>query len=166
MSFPAPGRHLPGADLADYVGQLADRSDLWRHLVDHDPNRRRYEELMRDEHVAAWLICWMEDQDTGFHDHDISAGAVAVISGQVREERFRLARTPAQRTFSAGERFHFGASDIHRVRHAGAHPAITLHVYSPPLVRMGAYLVEPDGTLTRHTISYQDELRPLEPSAR
>ena len=30
---------------------------------------------------------------------------------------------------------------------------------------MGAYLVEPDGTLQRHSVSYAEELRPLESEA-
>ena len=32
----------------------------------------------------------MEDQDTGFHDHDLSDGAVAVAGGSVREDRLLL----------------------------------------------------------------------------
>jgi predicted metal-dependent enzyme (double-stranded beta helix superfamily) len=59
-----------------------------------------------------------------------------------------------------GESFHFSPADIHRVRHAGSGPAVTLHVYSPPLLRMGAYEVGDDGVLARHTMSYEQELRP------
>ena len=29
-----------------------------------------------------------------------------------------------------------GASDIHRVLHAGGEPAVTIHAYSPPLLRI------------------------------
>jgi hypothetical protein len=39
---------------------------------------------------------------------------------------------------SAGQSLTFEASDIHRVSHAGAESAVTLHAYSPPLWRMGA----------------------------
>ncbi len=102
----------------------------------------------------------MDDHDTGFHDHDRSSGAVAVVSGSVREERLTLADAPCSRTFRAGQSFHFSASDIHRVRHAGTDPAVTLHVYSPPLLRMGAYALDEDGALVRHTMSSSEELRP------
>ena len=51
---------------------------------------RVYEQIWDDDDVNAWVICWSEDQDTGFHDHDNSAAAIAVISGQLREERLRL----------------------------------------------------------------------------
>ena len=52
------------------------------------------------------------------------------------------------------------AADIHRVRHEGADPAVTLHVYSPPLLQMGAYAVGSDGVLVRHAMSSSEELRP------
>ena len=56
------------------------RPAAWAELVVHDPDRRHYELLLRDDHVAVWLICWMDDHDTGFHDHDLSAGAPSAWS--------------------------------------------------------------------------------------
>jgi hypothetical protein len=155
------GRDLEGAELTDLVRRLAEQPDLWRHLVHHDPERRVYEQLWRDEHVAAWLICWMHDHDTGFHDHDLSAGAVAVAQGSVREERLMLGGTPLRRTFGAGQSFHFSASEIHRVCNPDTVPAVTIHAYSPPLWRMGAYEIQPSGALARHSVSYAEELRPV-----
>jgi hypothetical protein len=156
------GRDLEQHELTALVTDLARRPALWRHLVSHDPSRRVYEQLWRDRHVTTWLICWMEDHDTGFHDHDLSSGAVSVARGQVCEERLALGGTPLVRTFGAGQSFGFAASDIHRVLHAGTEPAVTLHAYSPPLMRMGAYAVRADGVLARHPVSYAEELRPLE----
>lgn len=155
------GRDLSGPELEDFVCQLADRPELWIHLVKHDSTQRVYEELLSDDHLTAWLICWMNDHDTGFHDHDVSAGAVAVLSGAVREERLTIDGPPRDRTFAAGASFHFSPADIHRVRHAGADPAVTLHVYSPPLERMGTYMVGDDGVLARHAVPSGEELRPL-----
>ena len=48
---------------------------------------------------------------------------------------------------------------IHRVLHAGDAPAVTIHAYSPPLVRTGAYRIGPDGELERELLSSEDELR-------
>ena len=158
----AAGRDLDGPELERYVAGLAGRRELWGHLVTHDPGARVYEELLRDDHLAVWLICWMHDHDTGFHDHDLSSGAVAVAAGAVHEERLRFDGSTRRPTFGAGQAFSFGASDIHRVLHAGDAPAVTLHAYSPPLWRMGAYEVRTDGTLARHSVSYAEELRPLE----
>src|SRR5271157_6494039 len=156
------GRDLLGGELDDFVGELADRPELWIHLVKHDSTQRVYEELLSDDHLMAWLICWMDDHDTGFHDHDVSAGAVAVVSGAVREQRLTIDGPPRDRAFATGDTFHFSPADIHRVRHAGADPAVTLHVYSPPLERMGAYVIGEDGVLARHPVSSGEELRPLE----
>jgi predicted metal-dependent enzyme (double-stranded beta helix superfamily) len=161
----ARGRDLTGPELQAFVTELADRPELWIHLVKHDTTQRVYEELLSDEHVTAWLICWMDEHDTGFHDHDVSAGAVAVVSGAVREERLAIEGPTRNGVFRAGASFHFLPSDIHRVSHAGSDPAVTLHVYSPPLLRMGAYVIGEDGVLARHPMSYQEELRPLAQSA-
>ncbi len=155
------GRDLSGPELQTFVNDLADRPELWIHLVKHDSTQRVYEELISDEHLTAWLICWMDEHDTGFHDHDVSCGAVAVVSGAVREERLAIDGPTRNGVFRAGGSFHFAASDIHRVSHAGADPAVTLHVYSPPLLRMGAYVIGEDGVLVRHPMSYEQELRPL-----
>jgi len=155
------GRNLSGAELETFVRELADRPELWIHLVQHDRTQRVYEELFSDDHLTAWLICWMEDHDTGFHDHDISCGAVAVVSGCVCEQRLTLAGPPTDDVVRAGESFNFSALHIHRVRHAGAVPAVTLHVYSPPLLSMGAYVVRDDGRLERQAVPSSEELRPL-----
>jgi hypothetical protein len=155
------GRDLTGDELRAVAAQVAARPELWSAQVNHDPSQRTYAELLRDAHLDVWLICWSEDHDTGYHDHDLSAGAV-------REERLAHGRPtdrPIARTVRAGSSFDFGASDIHRVLHTGAEPAVTIHAYSPPLLRMGAYVVESDGQLRRHAISYEEELRPLD-SAR
>jgi predicted metal-dependent enzyme (double-stranded beta helix superfamily) len=167
-SVPRPrGRDLTGPELESFVRELADRPELWIDFVRHDASQRVYEELLSDAHVTAWLICWMDDQDTGFHDHDVSAGAVAVVSGNVREERLAIGCDLAQigqlgRKFAAGDAFHFSAADIHRVRHGGSDPAVTLHVYSPPLARMGAYTIGDDGVLARRAMPSSHELRPQE----
>jgi predicted metal-dependent enzyme (double-stranded beta helix superfamily) len=155
------GRDLTRAELRELVNGLAAAPHQWRHLVHHDPERRTYEQLLRDGHVAVWLICWMDDHDTGFHDHDVSCGALAVAQGAVVEERLALGGRPLRRRMRAGEAIDFAASDIHRVTHDGDGPAITINAYSPPLWRMGAYETTPTGELQRHSISYAEELRPL-----
>ena len=105
------------------------------------------------------MICWSEDQDTGFHDHDVSSAAIAVISGQVREDRLRLDGPPRSRVLGPGSIFTVPAVAIHRVLHAGSAPAVTLHAYSPPLARTGAYRIGPDGELERELLSAEEELR-------
>ena len=148
-------------ELEGLVRELAADRSKWEHLVRHSREHREYVELHRDDDVAVWLICWMDEHDTGFHDHDLSGGAVAVAEGAVAEDRLALGGPPVTRVAQAGESFHFTAADIHRVRHCGDEPAVTIHAYSPPLWRMGAYEILPGGELRRHSLSYAEELRPL-----
>ena len=64
------------------------------------------------------------------------------------EERLALGKSVSTRLAAGGE-IHVPSNAIHRVRHAGERPAVTLHAYSPPLDRVGAYEVAGDGTLLR-----------------
>jgi hypothetical protein len=110
----------------------------------------------------VWVISWANGNDTGFHDHDVSVGAVAVVEGEVIEERLVLGGAPVRLHHRAGEVFDFDASHVHRMRQDSAEPALTIHAYSPPLWRMGSYAIGPDGTLRRQSVSYAEELRPAE----
>jgi hypothetical protein len=98
--------------------------------------------------------------DTGFTT--TTARRRGPVVGGRCEQRLALNGRPRERTFAAGEVFGFSAADIHRVSHAGSDPAVTLHVYSPPLQRMGAYFLDDDGALARRAMSPEQELRPLE----
>jgi predicted metal-dependent enzyme (double-stranded beta helix superfamily) len=160
-----PDPEMSPSQLLDLVDRLAADDSTWRHLVRHDPNRRNYEQLLLDERVGVWLICWMDDHDTGFHDHDVSSGAVAVIQGQVREERLAVGGHPQTCVYHPGESFTFEASDIHRMSHAGGGPAVSIHAYSPPLHRMGSYSIDRAGVLHRSSIPYEQELKPAELAA-
>jgi predicted metal-dependent enzyme (double-stranded beta helix superfamily) len=153
------GRDLERSELRAVAACVAGQPALWRHLVAPDPTRRTYEQLWSDEHLTIWLICWMTDHDTGFHDHERSCGAVAVVEGRVREERLVLGGPPRATSFAAPGVFDFGACDIHRVLHDGGGPAVTIHAYSPALTGMGSYSINPDGTLERRTVSEDEELR-------
>jgi predicted metal-dependent enzyme (double-stranded beta helix superfamily) len=155
---------LDRAALHDFVRTLSARAELWEHLVRHVPDQRTYEELVLREDVGVWLICWMDDHDTGFHDHDLSSGAVAVVRGKLREERLAIGGNWS-RVYDAGESFDFASHDIHRMSHAGGGPAVSIHAYSPPLSRMGAYTFDDEGLVKRVSISYAEELRPFEPAA-
>lgn len=155
------GRNLDRHELQAVVQAVAGRQQLWSELVRLDPNERTYHQLHLDGHLELWLITWMQGHDTGFHDHDLSAGAVAVAQGQICEERLTLAGIGTGRIFKAGQAFDFHSSDIHRVSHVGWLPAVTLHAYSPPLERMGAYSIDAAGKVQRYAVSHAEELRPL-----
>ena len=152
-------------ELRELVTRIAADPHEWRPLVRHDTGDRHFEQLWRDDHVDVWVISWGTGNDTGFHDHDVSSGAVAVVEGEIIEERLVVGGLPRQLRHRVGETFDFDASHVHRMRHDAAAMAVSIHAYSPPLWRMGAYEVEADGTLRRRSISSAEELRPVESAA-
>jgi hypothetical protein len=129
--------------------------------VKHDAGKRYYIQLYRDSHVDVWLLCWLDDQKTGYHDHDLSSGGVYVCEGALVEDRFQLGPDGIQhvsRDRPAGSHFVFDAAYIHGMRHAGGPPATSIHCYSPPLWRMGYYESDAEGSLTRISMTYLDEI--------
>jgi quercetin dioxygenase-like cupin family protein len=116
-----------------------------------------YEQIWDAPDVNAWVICWSGDQDTGFHDHDDSGAAIAVIEGHVREQR--LGSAPDERLIGPGSTVFVPPSAIHRIGHAGGAPAVTIHAYSPPLRWVGTYQTGPGGEFRRDVQSYEQELR-------
>jgi hypothetical protein len=131
-------------------------------LVDFERGERTYTQLWRTEYSEAYAIGWKQAGDTGFHDHDGSMGAVYVVRGTVAEEHILLRPAGdwlARVEFTAGETFRFDGAHIHRMRHAAGETALTIHVYSPPLTRCGAYELASDGTLRRQSIAGDEELR-------
>jgi predicted metal-dependent enzyme (double-stranded beta helix superfamily) len=165
MSMATLDHDLDLAELRELVGDIAADPDRWRALVRPDAVERHFEQLVRDDHVDVWIISWANGNDTGFHDHDVSRGAVAVVEGELVEERLVVGGPPLVRRHVAGAVFDFDASHVHRMRQDAATPAVSIHAYSPPLWRMGAYVVGADGTLQRRSISYAEELRPVEAAA-
>ena len=153
-----PGRDLGPHELRDLVASIAKDTDAWAHHVGFDDDRRVYALLHRDDHVDVWLLCWTPENDTGWHDHDVSSGAVAVVAGALVENNLTLTGGVDARV-GAGKAFCFGPEHIHRLN--GAKPgSVSVHAYSPPLRRMGQYDVTETGVLRRRSVAYTDELRP------
>jgi len=137
--------------LVELVTDLSAQPRFWKRFVRHDPRTRHFVQLYRDPHLDLWLICWLDAQDTGYHDHDVSSGAVYVVEGVLNEDHF-------ERDVD-GWVFDFDSSYIHGVRHGGGPPATSLHAYSPALWRMGHYYPgQHSGALGRVSITYADEL--------
>jgi hypothetical protein len=149
--------------MVELAAELAGTEQLWGSHVRHDADARFYQQLYRDPNLDVWLICWVDAQSTGYHDHDRSSGAVCVCDGRLLEDWFRIEEDGWVREHTtehrAGGTFDFDASDIHGVRHPGsdAPPATSIHLYSPALWRMGHYEPGPRG-MRRVGITYADEL--------
>ena len=52
----------------------------------------------------------------------------------------------------------FDNTEIHRMADVSGDPAVTVHVYSPPLLNMGVYRVESDGYVRRRHVGWDDHL--------
>jgi hypothetical protein len=149
--------------MAELAADIVSEAQLWQPFARHDAETRFYRQLYRDPNVDVWLICWVDGQRTGYHDHDRSSGAVCVCNGTLLEDWFRVEEDGwvRERTtqHQAGGRFDFDAADIHGVRHpgVGAPPASSIHLYSPALWRMGHYEPGPRG-MRRVGVTYADEL--------
>ncbi|MCU1655747.1 MAG: cysteine dioxygenase [Pseudonocardiales bacterium] len=156
-----PDRDLDRRELLELVSAVAASPQLWQEHVAYDDQNRHYVSLHRDAHVDVWVLCWTPANDTGWHDHDISSGAVAVVEGCLTEHNLSLAQPSLATDVAAGAAYAFGPDHIHRLtgRDAGS---VSIHAYSPPLWRMGQYAVSPSGMLHRTSVSYADELRPLD----
>ena len=73
----------------------------------------------------------------------------------------RLGGDHVSTSIPAGRSFHFGPEHIHRLT-GGTDDTVTIHAYSPPLWRLGQYTIDDDGLMRRVSVSYADELRPLD----
>jgi hypothetical protein len=159
--LPGGGRDLTRHELRLLVAEIAADASAWEPLVRHDAEARYYLRLHRDPTIDVWLICWTHQQDTGYHDHDVSAGAVHVCSGGLVEDRFELCGGGLEQVTvarPAGTSFDFDASHVHRLRHPeGESPAVSIHAYSPALWRMGYYDTDELGRLRRTSVTYADE---------
>jgi predicted metal-dependent enzyme (double-stranded beta helix superfamily) len=159
-----PARYLDQCELAELVVNLAGRPDVWGDQVSYADGRRHFASVQRDEYVDVWLICWSPGNDTGWHDHDVSSGAVHVVRGALLESNPRIGGVHVQKAVTEGCSFSFGPDHIHRLT-GEAEQTISLHAYSPPLWRLGQYSIDGDGVMRRISVCYADELRPLEPPA-
>jgi hypothetical protein len=91
----------------------------------------------------AWLIAWPSRTGAELHDHGGSRGALHVVNGSLiesipwRDDAGRV--TLARREVHSGVTLAFGAGHVHDVRNDATAPALSLHVYSPPLTSMIYY---------------------------
>ena len=115
--------------------------------------------LWRDEHSEAWLNLWWQPRDTGYHDHTGSCVGVHVIEGRAWNEPLTIGGAPEAREYGPGETFWFPGDGIHRMDHQAG--AVTIHVYSPPVARIGHYDLH--GGLLRRSEGLPDQ--PSPPSA-
>ncbi len=141
---------------AALAAALAAASDRWLDRVRYRPLSRwtqllevadaaalLHPDLHRDlAGVQIWVLSWLPGQGTPLHDHSSSAGAFAVVRGELTERV--VSSGPAgvhERTAHLGaDRVRqFGAHYVHQVSNEGGEPAVSVHVYTPALREMNTY---------------------------
>jgi cysteine dioxygenase len=128
---------LSRADLAKWV-RFSDRS-YQRNLV------------RAADHYHLWVLCWRNGQRSPIHDHKGSACGVRIIEGTATVTLFERAKNGhikavASEDHGPNDVVVSADDDIHQVSNlqSGNADLITLHIYTPPLLRMGTYsILEP-----------------------
>ena len=143
----------PAAMLA-IARELARDAATRRALARHHARERWFRRLVEHHAYDVWLIGWASYQRVDLHDHGGSSGALSVVEGELLESSGRRGgggELPDQRLV-AGTARAFGAGHVHRVVNPRAAVATSLHVYSPPLVRMDFYERDTENVLnSTHT---------------
>ncbi|MDX6539099.1 MAG: hypothetical protein QOI71_709 [Gaiellales bacterium] len=140
---------LSAAALELIATAIRDRPELWEPLAISDPARRRYRLLFEDERTDIWVLSWMPGQSTGFHDHDISDVGIAIARGMIVERQLQLPTGASALELRHGQTRQGPAGYVHSVAHGDGEPAVSIHCYSPPLMKVGQYRVDPRGVLRR-----------------
>ena len=94
----------------------------------------------------ALILCWRNGQRSPIHDHRGSSCGVRVLHGVATETFFTrsgngMIVATGSRELRAPAVCGSEDTDIHQMSNlqAGNEDLVTLHVYSPPLLRMGTY---------------------------
>lgn len=102
---------------------------------------RRYDKLLATGDYDVWLIAWAASGALELHDHGGSIGVVRVVEGRLVETYTDLVERHGLRsaTIASGQSVALPATRVHEVWNPGPAPALSLHIYSPPLTSMTFY---------------------------
>jgi cysteine dioxygenase len=133
-------------DLLEELEQMGiDSRDVADHI--HFSGQSYTRNLVR---AGPWysvlVLCWKNGQRSPIHDHLGSTCGVRVLRGTMTETLFEFApnghiKAVASCDFEPGSVVGGQDYHLHQVSNlqAGGADLVTLHVYSPPLVKMGTY---------------------------
>lgn len=148
---------LSQQELADKVRELAGHPAEWVSRVRLDAEGRWYEQIHVDGCYEIWLISWLPEQSTGFHDHGVANGAFSVVWGALDESVVPGRGTEVTvRPVTQGVVRAFGPHYVHDVRNATESVAVSIHAYSPPLTAMTRYRLTETGLVPAATETQAD----------
>ena len=137
----SPSTRLPLAQLRELCAAYATDPRRWDAVLEYGADEHGSVRLHADSSHDVWLISWLQSQSTTLHDHGGSSGAFSVVSGRLHE----YAPGGHERVVTAGGLRSFGPRHVHDVYNPYPSPAVSVHVYSPPLTLMSYYDEAPAG---------------------
>ena len=127
-------RHLPAPSILTDEQRTGDAETYKSEVLYSEP----------DGSFSIVALVWRPGQVTPIHDH-VTWCVFGVIQGMEREELFELDEQgtglvhAGYRVNSMGDVSGFAPpGDIHRVRNAGDHTAISIHIYGTDVARVGS----------------------------
>ena len=154
------GRLLEPAECEATARAIAEAPALWSDVVltPTESGTRSYALLHETEDVEVWLLAWRPGHTTGYHDHGTSNVGFCVVSGSIAERQLRFAEPSTEAFLAAGDARSAPSDYIHCLEWHAGDPALSVHVYSPPLAQVGQYRVGEAGVLRREVQAGRDEL--------
>lgn len=147
--------------LLDRLAARPDLNDLIAYLSQLDLSGGGFEEFIRfgEGHYQrnlvkaapnyhVWVMCWKAGQRSPIHDHGSSVCAVRVLRGTATVTHFAWAdsgdiKATHSEEVAVGGILGTQDGDLHQVSNLQGvgRELVTLHVYTPPLLRMGTYSI-------------------------
>lgn len=137
---------LGGLRMSLIARAVAARLDDWQDLVRMDPAARWYARLHGTADHDVWLESWLPGQGAGWHDHGGSAGVMVVARGELEERIALLGGVMTQvRRIAEGTERPLRRRQVHELVNVSRTPAVSVHVYSPPLEATRGYEIGAKG---------------------
>jgi mannose-6-phosphate isomerase-like protein (cupin superfamily) len=139
-TFLVPGEFSGHVDPDRIAGRLA---PAVRWAGAFEAGVRRWRLLARTDDFDAWVIAWPQGGRVELHDHGPSRGALVVLEGSLvesvpwRDDGGML--TLARNLVRPGRILRLDAGHVHDVTNESRQPALSVHVYAPPLAAMTHY---------------------------
>lgn len=136
----------PLGELTDLLSQLKLTADDLAEFVRFSDQGYAHNLIRGGRWYQVWVLCWKNGQRSPIHDHRGSSCGVRVLRGTLTQTDFIFAanghvKATGSEDFEPGSVLGSLDTDMHQVSNlqAGDADLVTLHVYSPPLLRMGTY---------------------------
>ncbi len=136
------------AELSDHLVRL-ELTDADLAPFVHFSDRQYQRNLVKaDSSYLVWVLCWKAGQRSPIHDHGNSVCGVRVLRGTATVTHFMRTASGHVKAISSedappGSILGTVDSDLHQVSNLqdDGTDLVTLHVYAPPLLRMGTYSI-------------------------